>query len=219
VVVNIDRTGGLVHSYLNGIKIDSTVSINTITGNISNSQSARIGANKDVHADFTGSIDELRVYNRLLKESEIMQLYNREFFYDTITNEVFDTTFVVINDTITTEVFDTTYVTHVDSVSVTDTLIIEAVLTDLGPPENTNTLKVYPNPAKDYLYINTGEFELMNGYRLKIINQLGETVFDTNIEEPLYELNLSDWTGYGMYFLQVIDTEGDITEVRKIILQ
>ena len=59
----------------------------------------------------------------------------------------------------------------------------------------------------------------MNGYQLKIINQLGAMVFETNIEEPLYEVNLSNWTGMGLYYVQVIDSGGNIIDIRKIVLQ
>ena len=145
--------------------------------------------------------------------------------FDTITTMVydttmvFDTTFVTIRDTLTTEVFDTTYITETEYVSVTDTLIIDALLTGIDPPGNLNTLKVYPNPAKDHIFINTGDFTRMNGYQLKIINQLGSVVFETNIEEPLYEVNLSTWMGMGLYYVQVIDPAGSIIDIRKIVLQ
>ena len=130
-----------------------------------------------------------------------------------------DTTFLTIHDTITTEVFDTTYITETEYVSVTDTLIIDALLTGIDPPGNLNTLKVYPNPAKDHIFINTGDYTRMNGYRLKIISQTGATVFETDVEEALYEVNLSTWSGTGLYYLQLIDTGGDIIDIRKIVLQ
>jgi hypothetical protein len=104
-------------------------------------------------------------------------------------------------------------------VSVTDTLIIDALLTGIAGPDNINTLKVYPNPARDYLYINTGDYSRMNGYKLKIINQLGSTVFETNVEDPLYQVNLSTWSGKGLYFIQLIDDGNMIIDIRKIILQ
>ena len=125
----------------------------------------------------------------------------------------------IFYDTVTTEVFDTTFVTVYDSISVTDTLVIDAVLTGIDPPGNMNTLKVYPNPAKDHLYINTGDYTRMTGYRLKIINQSGSLVYETNVEIPLYEIDLNSWTGPGLYFIQVIDASGQVNEIRKIILQ
>lgn len=139
--------------------------------------------------------------------------------YDTVTTEVFDTTFVTIEDTLFQEVFDTTTVTVYDSIAVTDTLIIDAVLTGIEGPDNINTLNIYPNPAKDFLFINTGDYTRMNGYRLKILSQLGATVFEATVEQPLYEINLSTWEGKGMYFVQVIDDGGEIIDIRKIILQ
>ncbi len=128
--------------------------------------------------------------------------------YDTIT--VMDTTYVTVTNTIT--VYDT--------ISVTDTLIIDALLTTgFNPPNNINTIKVYPNPTKDFIFINTGDYTKMNGYQLKIINQTGTVVFETRVEEPLYKVNLSTLSGKGLYFIQVIDSGGNVIDIRKIILQ
>ncbi len=59
----------------------------------------------------------------------------------------------------------------------------------------------------------------MNGYSMKIINQVGVAVFETNIEEPLYEVDLSSWSGNGLYFVQIIDSGGQVIDTRKIIIQ
>lgn len=116
-------------------------------------------------------------------------------------------------------VHDTVTITVENHVSVTDTLIIDALLTGITGPDNINTLKVYPNPARDYLYINTGDYAKMNGYKLKIMNQLGAVVFETNVEDPLYQVNLSTWSGKGLYFIQLRDAGDMIIDIRKIILQ
>ncbi len=118
---------------------------------------------------------------------------------------------VTVHDTVTT--------TIENHISVTDTLIIDALLTGILGPDNINTLKVYPNPARDFLYINTGDYARMNGYKLKIISQLGSVVFETNVEDPLYQVNLSTWSGKGLYFIQLIDSGDMIIDIRKIILQ
>jgi hypothetical protein len=167
------------------------------------------------HRFYDGKIDDIRIYNRELNELEISNLYYGVKCVETI----YDTTYMTIQDTITTEIMDTIFVTVYNIIAVTDTLIIDAVLTDINPPDNINTLKIYPNPAKDHIFINTGDYTRMNGYQLKIINQLGSTVFETNIEEPLYEVNLSTWTSIGLYYVQVIDSRGIIIDIRKIILQ
>ncbi len=57
-------------------------------------------------------------------------------------------------------------------------------------PENINTIMVYPNPAKDHIFINTGNFGLIYDYRLKIIDQVGVTVFETYARDFIYDVNL-----------------------------
>ena len=166
------------------------------------------------------------------KEIKVWGLYTNTCYvtvYDTVTVTVHDTIRVhdtiTTHDTVTTEVFDTTFVTiHdtipvYDSIAVSDTLIIDAVLTGIEGPDNINTLKIYPNPAREYLVINTGDYQRMNGYKIKIISQLGSTVFDAHIEQSLYEINLSTWEGKGLYYITVIDDGGNIIDTRKIILQ
>jgi hypothetical protein len=170
---------------------------------------------------YNGNIDDISIYSKSVSANEVYDLYSESQcynpIYDTIITEVFDTTYVTFNDTITTEVFDTTFVT--ETISVTDTLIINAVLTGIDPPNNINTLKVYPNPAKEYIFINTGDYTKMDGYQLKIINELGTVVYETNVEDQLYEVNLSTWTGMGLYFIQVIDSGGKVIDTKKIILE
>jgi hypothetical protein len=80
-------------------------------------------------------------------------------------------------------------------------------------------IAIYPNPARDKLYINIGKIFKMDGYQLKIINQTGVTVFETRMKESQNEIDLSVWKGRGLYFLQVADSEGCILATRKIILQ
>jgi hypothetical protein len=104
-------------------------------------------------------------------------------------------------------------------ISVTDTLIIDAYLTGIEPPDNKNTIKIYPNPAKTHIFINTGDYDLMNGYQIRIDNSLGQTVFSNNINQQEFYINLSDWTGPGLYLVYIIDTNSNVIEVKKIIIQ
>jgi hypothetical protein len=120
---------------------------------------------------------------------------------------IMDTCIVTINDTITT------------LISVTDTLIINTTVTGLTPPNNLNTIKVFPNPANDHITINYGNFASMSGYTLKITNNLGQVVFTTPITQQSSYIDLSTWTGNGIYFVQIIDTQNNTVENRKIVIQ
>lgn len=104
-------------------------------------------------------------------------------------------------------------------VSVTDTLIINAVLTGISPPNNTNTIKVFPNPAKTHILVNCGNFSSMNGYSIRIDNSLSQTVYTNPISQQQYSINLSNWSGNGIYFMHIIDAGGNTIEVKKIVLQ
>ena len=112
-----------------------------------------------------------------------------------------------------TTVYDTLLTT------VTDTLVINATLTGLNPPVNQNTLKVFPNPAKTHITIDYGNVSLMSGYTLKIVNALGQTVFTTPINQQTSYINLSTWTGNGIYYVQLINPQNNTIENRKIVIQ
>jgi hypothetical protein len=113
----------------------------------------------------------------------------------------------------------TTYDTITTLLTVTDTLVINAVLTGLIAPNNQNTIKVFPNPTSDHITINYGNYALMNGYTLRIENALGQVVFTSPINLPSSYVDLSSWTGNGIYFVKIINPSGAVTENRKIVLQ
>jgi hypothetical protein len=117
--------------------------------------------------------------------------------------------------------FNTQSATIYDTVhvAVTDTLLIKVLLTGVQAPENDRTIKVYPNPAKDFLIINTGDYSDMADYTMRIFNSVGQKVYETNITQSLYEINLSMWSGRGAYILQVYDQYNVVKAIKTIILQ
>ncbi len=106
---------------------------------------------------------------------------------------------ISIADTCINTITDTTLIT------VTDTLLINSTITGLNPPNNANTIKVFPNPTNDHITIDYGNFNVMNGYQLKIENSLGQQVFQTSITQQSDYLNLTTWGGNGLYFVHIID--------------
>ncbi len=136
---------------------------------------------------FNGKIDDIGIWNRVLTQQEITDLYNGNICYQTIT--------------------------------ITDTLLINMGITGFNPVTYNNTIKIFPNPTNDHITINYGNFASLNGYQLKIINSLGQQVFQTNITQQSDYLNLTTWGGNGLYFVQIIDSQGNIIDIRKIVLQ
>ncbi len=102
--------------------------------------------------------------------------------------------------------------------TVTDTLIINTTLS-LPAPNNENTILIYPNPASDHITIDNGNFAVMAGYSIKIENNAGQQVFQSAITQAQFYVDLSTWTGNGLYFVHLIDPQNNTVTVRKIVLQ
>ncbi len=121
---------------------------------------------------------------------------------------------IQIADTCITNVtvFDTLLTT------VTDTLIINTTLS-LPAPNNENTILIYPNPASDHITIDNGNFTAMAGYSIKITNNSGQEVFLNAINQQQFYVDLSAWSGNGLYFVHLIDSQNNTVTVRKIVLQ
>jgi hypothetical protein len=102
--------------------------------------------------------------------------------------------------------------------TVTDTLIINTTLS-LPAPNNENTILIYPNPASDHITIDNGNFAAMAGYSIKIENNAGQQVFQSAINQAQFYVDLSTWTGNGLYFVHLIDPQNNTVTVRKIVLQ
>jgi len=172
---------------------------------------------------FKGKLDEIQIYNKELNANQIKSLYLGipliETYYDTIRMEVFDTTYLTVQDTIRTEVVDTLYTTITNYISVTDTLIIDAILIGIGDQTETNTIKIYPNPATTHIHINYGDFYKMRNYRLLITDSRAKIVYETSIYEQENYIDLEDWEGAGLYIVYLIDDKGNTIATKKILIQ
>lgn len=223
--VAFTRNGTSMSTYINGI-LNNTVTVSS--GGISNPVSppamTRLGMNFPSNSSYyQGSLDDIAIYGRALSQSEITQLYNGGscLFVDTIhqtqTINVYDTTRITVHDTITIVqnriLYDTVYI------SVTDTLLISMHLTGIAAPNNVNELKVYPNPAKTHIEVNTGNYAYMNGYSLRFINTFGQIVFSSLINQQVYDIDLSGWGGDGLYVMEILNGGNGVVSTKKIILQ
>jgi len=99
------------------------------------------------------------------------------------------------------------------------TLYSRSIATGLYEKTLKNSIQVYPNPTSSFIYINNGNFSLMNCYSIKIDNSLGQTVFNQVIDQQQFYINTATWSGAGIYFVYIIDNNSNIIETRKIILQ
>jgi len=77
---------------------------------------------------------------------------------------------------------------------------------------------VYPNPARDRLVIQTGEYGKMEGYKLRITNQLGVSLLDIQVVEPLCEIDITNWSGTGLFYVHLTNPGGAVVATRKVVL-
>jgi len=144
-----------------------------------------------------GEIDDIRLYNRALSAREMAFLCYEVPCYDYVS------------------VFDTTNVMVYNNISVTDTLIIDMKIAGIF-----NKINIYPNPTREMVYINTGiNFKEMNDYTIKIVNSLGQTLFQNKIDRELFSVDFKTFGATGLYYVQVIDKNNQIVETRKILFQ
>jgi hypothetical protein len=183
-------------TYKWSIYIDGVLSNNFISSINTGSQLAnlRFGAeNNGVPtggANFKGSLDDICIWNRALTQNEITQLYSGS---------------PCVNYQV---------------ITVTDTLIINANLTGINPVTFQNSIKVYPNPSSTQITIDFGSnYSTMAGYTMRIQNAMGQMVYSTSVTQQQFTSNLSTWTGNGIYFVYLIDAQGNTVDVKKIILQ
>ncbi len=105
------------------------------------------------------------------------------------------------------------------SVTVTDTLIINLGTLSYNPVTYNNSITIYPNPAKDRITIDCGTLSSVTGYQIKISNLLGQEVFSTTLNQQQYSIPLNSWTGKGIYLVTVYDANRNLLTTRKIDLQ
>ena len=153
-----------------------------------------IGKRNDLYFDsgttYSGLIDDIGIWNRALSQEEIAQLFNQN---QCITN-----------------------------ITVTDTLIINVgQLSYTNPVTYANNITIYPNPANTQVNISFNNITDLTGGNINIINSLGQQVATTPItlSGTNTTMPLNSWGGTGLYFVQILNAQGIVVDVKKIILQ
>ena len=184
-----DSNTGLGSIYLDGVFIASRNGLPSTSPSNWLNNFLRFGLGAQGES-FNGIIDDIGIWNRALTQQEITNLYN-------------------VNQCLT-------------NITVTDTLIINVGQLSFNEPVTwANNITIAPNPASSQININFNNITNLNGGTLKIINSLGQEVATTPITTSGTNstMQLATWGGTGMYFVQIINPQGQIVDIKKIILQ
>jgi hypothetical protein len=106
-----------------------------------------------------------------------------------------------------------------NSSSECSTLVINTGVLSTNPVTYNSTVSIYPNPANDQITIDCGNLDNVTGWNIKITNMLGQEVFSQPMNTQQYVIPLNTWTGKGMYFVKIINSENDVVNIKKIVLQ
>jgi hypothetical protein len=189
--ITVKIENNVITFYKNGIDMGVNLYGNQFTiPMINQAIGLTIGSNGDGGEWFNGKLDDIGIWNRALTQEEITNLYN-------------------VNQCIT-------------NITVTDTLIINVGQLSFNDPVTwANNITIAPNPASSQININFNNITNLNGGTLKIINSLGQEVATTPITTSGTNstMQLATWGGTGMYFVQIINPQGQIVDIKKIILQ
>jgi hypothetical protein len=100
--------------------------------------------------------------------------------------------------------------TIIDPDTITSSLITEK--------QKEKTFNLYPNPlTKGTLSIDMIGYKNMRDVQLKIINMMGQTVYQKNINNPTHlEINTTGILEKSIYFISV--KSGDKIAVRKLVV-
>lgn len=104
------------------------------------------------------------------------------------------------------------------SITVTDALIINTGVLGYNPMTYKNTVTIYPNPANDHIIIDCGNLEYVNGFKIKLFNELGQEVFNGEMNTEQYNVSLANWSK-GLYLVKIFDNHDTVVNTKKIILQ
>ncbi len=103
--------------------------------------------------------------------------------------------------------------------STYDTLKIKVKFTAGLYANTTNTIKFYPNPTKDVLFIDNGNYQAMSGYSIKIVSLTGTVVYNQPITSQQVQISMNQFATKGLYIAQIIDSNNAIVDSKKIVLE
>lgn len=84
----------------------------------------------------------------------------------------------------------------------------------------SNTLNIYPNPARDFLRVDMGlNYDESKNYILKMINTTGSLILETRITGQVHVVDVNGLSQKGLHMVQIFDNSGLIIGTNKILIE
>jgi hypothetical protein len=84
--------------------------------------------------------------------------------------------------------------------------------TDTKAERLNRQVRVFPNPASDKIWVNTGE---LNGQKLEVFNTLGQRIETHSLPSSQFQMEVGSWSA-GVYILHV-HTEMGVAKKRVVV--
>jgi len=91
------------------------------------------------------------------------------------------------------------------------------LLTSNKPISFSNSIKIFPNPSSDILFIDVENDG--NVHSITIINALGQTVVNQTMAQQQLKIDVSNLSSSNSYFVQFYNEDGMMIDVKKIVIQ
>jgi hypothetical protein len=190
LVAVFDDERDTAYIYVNGVLLVSQEVTHSINGGDSPLFIGRRCDGNAYVASFVGDIDEVCIYDRVLTPVEINELFNYQ------------------------------QKMCYETITITDTLVINLNVVGFNPVRYQNDIKIYPNPTSDFITIDFGSnFNTLIGYQIRISNNQGQTVYESAVLQQIETLNLNTLSGKGLYLIYLINDKSNIVDVRKLLIQ
>ena len=59
----------------------------------------------------------------------------------------------------------------------------------------------------------------MSDYNFKILNSLGQEVFNSFINTAQFQIPITNFGGVGLYYIKLYDNSGSLIDTRQLIIQ
>ena len=90
------------------------------------------------------------------------------------------------------------------------------VIDEVGISESNSFINLFPNPATNYVTVNTGQ---ISAGLIVITDVLGREVLNIKLQSSTTEISLQSLEPGGTYFVRVLNTDGEILGVEKLIVR
>ncbi|MGV3539747.1 MAG: cellulase family glycosylhydrolase [Rufibacter sp.] len=109
--------------------------------------------------------------------------------------------------------FDNLYVSNQDTAKVYETSTYNGEVTGSQEEQLKESIRIYPNPAKDFVFLNT---DLPGLFQLEVINSLG-TVIESTVFRQSHKLSTLHYLA-GTYYLNITSPSGGRITRKLIVL-